>query len=244
VPSVTLPFTITLFTPNPEHSRARFAGRLTYLPGPRGLFLTKPPYGRMTAIDVTTGEQRWVVPVGDGPHCHPTLKAFQLSPLGWPFRTHTLLTNTLLFDGQQGSTSEFDTPSGDSPLSLTWRPSIPNCGRSTRPPARSWLKWPCPPTSTAPLCPPWQAAGSTSSSRSAGRTSRPNSLPRGCLEGDNGSVEKGVLSEPTCDLRHVRQIDATWHICSHRIFDHPLDELASESVSRFNIAQNHFNNPF
>jgi quinoprotein glucose dehydrogenase len=99
---MTTPFTITLFKPNPEHSPARFAGHLKYLPGLRELFLTKPPYGRMTAIDLTTGEHRWMVPVGDGPHHHPALKALQLPPLGWPARTHTLLTKTLLFGGQEG----------------------------------------------------------------------------------------------------------------------------------------------
>ncbi len=103
VPSVTMPFTITLFKPDPEHSRARFAGRLQYLPGPRELFLTKPPYGRMTAIDLTTGEHRWMVPVGDGPRHHPALRTLQLPSLGWPFRTHTLLTKTLLFGGQEGN---------------------------------------------------------------------------------------------------------------------------------------------
>lgn len=45
VPSVMLAFTITLFKPNPDHSRAHFAGRLKYLPGPRDLLLTKPLHG-------------------------------------------------------------------------------------------------------------------------------------------------------------------------------------------------------
>jgi quinoprotein glucose dehydrogenase len=102
VPSYTGPFTITLFKPDPAESPARIAGRLQYLFGPRKLFLTKPPYGRMTAIDLTTGEHRWMVPVGDGPRNHPALKDLQLPPLGWPFRTHTLLTKTLLFGGQEG----------------------------------------------------------------------------------------------------------------------------------------------
>jgi quinoprotein glucose dehydrogenase len=102
VPSYTLPFTVTLFKPDPANSPARFVGRHEYLPGPRRLFLTKPPYGRMTAIDLTTGEHRWMVPVGDGPRHHPALRDLQLPPLGWPARTHMLLTKTLLFGGQEG----------------------------------------------------------------------------------------------------------------------------------------------
>ena len=102
VPSVTGPFTITLFQPNPAHSPARFVGRAEYLFGPRRLPLTKPPYGRMTAIDLTTGEHRWMVPMGDGPRQHEALRDLNLPPLGWSFRTHILLTKTLLFGGQEG----------------------------------------------------------------------------------------------------------------------------------------------
>jgi quinoprotein glucose dehydrogenase len=43
-----------------------------------------------------------MVPVGDGPRHHPALKDLQLPPLSWPLRTHTLLTKTLLFGGQEG----------------------------------------------------------------------------------------------------------------------------------------------
>ncbi len=105
VPSVTQPFTVTLYTPKSGESPARFVGRVAYLPGPREIFLTKPPYGRMTAIDLTTGEQRWMVPLGEGPRHRAALKELDLPPLGWPFRTHTLLTKTLLFGAQEGPTS-------------------------------------------------------------------------------------------------------------------------------------------
>lgn len=102
VPSVTLPFTVTLSKPNPEYSDAHYSGQFEYLPGPRGLFLTKPPYGRVTAIDLTTGEHRWLTAVGDGPREHPDLKNLNLPPLGWPMRIHLLLTDSLLFAGQEG----------------------------------------------------------------------------------------------------------------------------------------------
>jgi quinoprotein glucose dehydrogenase len=102
VPSVTAPYTVALQKPDPARSPARFVGRFQYLLGPKRLFLTKPPYGRMTAIDLTTGDHRWMVPVGDGPRQHPALNDLNLPPLGWPFRIHTLLSKTLLFTGQEG----------------------------------------------------------------------------------------------------------------------------------------------
>ena len=42
----------------------------------------KPPYGRITAIDLNTGEHKWMQPVGDGPRDHPTLRHLDLATLG------------------------------------------------------------------------------------------------------------------------------------------------------------------
>ncbi len=44
---------------------------------PRGLPILKPPYGRITAIDLNTGEHVWMVPNSDTPDNiknHPALK--------------------------------------------------------------------------------------------------------------------------------------------------------------------------
>ncbi len=44
------------------------------LNGPQGLPLVKPPWGRITAIDLNTGDHAWMVPNGDTPDCvknHP-----------------------------------------------------------------------------------------------------------------------------------------------------------------------------
>jgi glucose dehydrogenase len=68
--------------------------------GPRGLPLTKPPYGRITALDLNRGEQAWMTPNGDGPRNHPLLKHLNLPPLGIPGRPTPLLTKTLLFLGE------------------------------------------------------------------------------------------------------------------------------------------------
>jgi quinoprotein glucose dehydrogenase len=43
-----------------------------------------------------------MVPMGDGPRQHEALQDLNLPPLGWSFRTHILLTKTLLFGGQEG----------------------------------------------------------------------------------------------------------------------------------------------
>ena len=51
---------------------------------PRGLPLWKPPYTRMTAIDMNTGEHAWMIPTGDGDRIrnHPMLRDLDLPPLG------------------------------------------------------------------------------------------------------------------------------------------------------------------
>jgi quinoprotein glucose dehydrogenase len=65
-----------------------------------GLPVFKPPYGRITAIDVNRGELKWMVPNGDGPRNHPLLKDLHLPPLGTPGRAAPLVTKTLLFIGE------------------------------------------------------------------------------------------------------------------------------------------------
>jgi len=69
--------------------------------GPRGLPLTKPPYGRITAIDLNTGEHKWMVPVGAGPVDHPALKGLDLPDMGWDNRTFVVATPKLLLAASQ-----------------------------------------------------------------------------------------------------------------------------------------------
>jgi mono/diheme cytochrome c family protein len=64
-----------------------------------GLPLMKPPYGRVTAIDMNTGTKLWMVPNGDGPRNNPLLKNLNLPPLGNLGRPVALVTRTLLFLG-------------------------------------------------------------------------------------------------------------------------------------------------
>ena len=77
-----------------------------------GLPIWKPPYGRITAFNLNTGEQVWMAANGDGPRNHPLLKDLHLPPLGIPNRAAPLLTRTLLFLGE-GSDAIMGTPQVD-----------------------------------------------------------------------------------------------------------------------------------
>jgi glucose dehydrogenase len=64
-----------------------------------GLPIVKPPYGRITALDLNNGTKLWAVANGDGPRNHPLIKDLNLPPLGNPGRPAALVTKTLLFVG-------------------------------------------------------------------------------------------------------------------------------------------------
>ncbi len=101
IPSTTLPLAIGLEQTKTGESdfSAEIAGG-GRVAGPRGLPLFKPPYGRVTAIDLNKGEIRWVAAVGDGPTDHPAIKHLNTGPLGSAGRIGPLLTKTLLFAGE------------------------------------------------------------------------------------------------------------------------------------------------
>ena len=66
---------------------------------PQGLPLFKPPYSRMTAIDLNTGDHAWMQPMGSGDRIrnHPLLRDLDLPPLGGDgSRSGPLVTKTLL----------------------------------------------------------------------------------------------------------------------------------------------------
>jgi quinoprotein glucose dehydrogenase len=73
------------------------------LEGPQGLPIFKPPYGRLTAIDLAKGSILWKVANGNGPRDHPAIKHLNLPPLGQPGRVSPLVTKTLLFLGEGGT---------------------------------------------------------------------------------------------------------------------------------------------
>jgi quinoprotein glucose dehydrogenase len=79
----------------------------------QGLPIVKPPYSRITAVDLDKGEVRWQVPFGATPdhiRNHPALKGLALPPLGRPGNNSgTLVTKTLLVAGES---NVGPTPSG------------------------------------------------------------------------------------------------------------------------------------
>ncbi len=104
VPSVTAATVMAVAPGDPAETNLRYLNKLTRpqreVVGPRGLPLLKPPYGRITAIDLNRGEIAWMVPNGDGPRHHAQLKGLNLPPLGQPGRAAPLVTKTLLFVGE------------------------------------------------------------------------------------------------------------------------------------------------
>ncbi|MGD8817566.1 MAG: pyrroloquinoline quinone-dependent dehydrogenase [Acidobacteriota bacterium] len=105
VPSITWPTIMRLVTPEEGTSDYRYEQDMAYTLskafGPQGLPWTKPPYGRVTAYDMSTGEIAWVSPLGEGPRNHPALRDLDLPRMGWPQRGAPLLTKTLLLVGQE-----------------------------------------------------------------------------------------------------------------------------------------------
>ena len=123
VPSRNQPAVVSLYSPDPALGATvlythgapeadRLAGRARRRTPqmPQGLPLVKPPYSRMTAIDMNTGEHAWWVPTGDGDRFrnHPLLRHLDLPPLGGdnavngPLLTRTLLVYCLTAGGTDG----------------------------------------------------------------------------------------------------------------------------------------------
>jgi quinoprotein glucose dehydrogenase len=101
IPSITGSFAADLDPGDPQKTNLRYTrGGRALTVGPQGLPITKPPYGRITAIDMNTGNHLWWVPNGDGPREHPAIKHLNLPPLGQPSRDMPLVTRTLLFVSQ------------------------------------------------------------------------------------------------------------------------------------------------
>jgi quinoprotein glucose dehydrogenase len=89
---------------NPQRSEMRYVSQGPGgLRGPQGLPLLKPPYGRITAIDLNTGDHVWMIPNGDTPDNvknHPALKGLDIPRTGKSAHANLLATKTLLFYGE------------------------------------------------------------------------------------------------------------------------------------------------
>lgn len=105
VPSVSNPMWLTLAKPKSAFAdvNLKIDENGDHVPGPRGLPIVKPPYGRITAIDLNTGDHRWMTPVGDGPRNHPAVRHLNLPRLGHHRRSYVVVTKTLLLVAQEGS---------------------------------------------------------------------------------------------------------------------------------------------
>ena len=79
----------------------------------RGLPLIKPPWGRISAIDLKTGNIIWQIAHGETPDNvreHPDLQGLTIPRTGRQGRVGTLITQTLVVAGEGGT---FTTPSGE-----------------------------------------------------------------------------------------------------------------------------------
>ncbi|MGE0815727.1 MAG: PQQ-binding-like beta-propeller repeat protein [Vicinamibacterales bacterium] len=82
---------------------------------PQGLPLLKPPYGRLTAIDLDRGEIVWQVPHGETPDAvrnHPALKGVTLPRTGQSGAVGALVTKTLVVMGDPLTTTGPGRPRG------------------------------------------------------------------------------------------------------------------------------------
>jgi quinoprotein glucose dehydrogenase len=84
-------------------------------PNPQGLPFLKPPYGRITAIDMTKGEFLWQIAHGETPDSvrnHPALKGVNVPRTGQSGAVGVLVTKTLVIAGEPLSTTAPDRPRG------------------------------------------------------------------------------------------------------------------------------------
>ena len=109
VPSANRFSVLKYYTPDPPEGgnlrhtmRGLAAGTQPQMP--QGLPLLKPPYTRMTAIDLNKGEHAWMRPNGDGNRYrnHPMLRDLDLPPLGGNGAGGPVLTKTLLVSALSG----------------------------------------------------------------------------------------------------------------------------------------------
>jgi quinoprotein glucose dehydrogenase len=102
VPSASIPIVVQLIEGGPTDSDFAYVrGGVTSVGGPEGLPLTKPPYGRITAINLNTGEHEWMIPHGEGIRKKIVdMGILDPGPVGGASRTAPLVTKTLLFLAQ------------------------------------------------------------------------------------------------------------------------------------------------
>ena len=111
IPSHTSPTALTLAPPDPARSNFKYlqSGLFGTVPTIGGLPVTKPPYARITAINLNTGDHEWVAANGWGPVDHRLLKDVDAGMLGQS-RGGPLVTKTLLFVTQTRGFGDKNSP--------------------------------------------------------------------------------------------------------------------------------------
>lgn len=118
IPSFSVPRFVRLRKPEPGESDFGYIRERNFsIDGPQGLPLIKPPYARITAIDLNTGEHRWMVPHGEGIRQRIIDMGIEdPGPVGSFGRNGPLLTQSLLFvaqlDGSRPVLRSYDKSSG------------------------------------------------------------------------------------------------------------------------------------
>lgn len=91
---------------NDENSDIEYSAAFgVRVPRVQGLEIVKPPYGRITAIDMNSGDHLWQVANADTPDNiknHRALQGLDIPRTGVPTRAGLVLTKTLLFAGEGG----------------------------------------------------------------------------------------------------------------------------------------------
>jgi len=113
VPSTHMPDIIGLVhSEHPESNMPWVKRAWPKMLGPQGLpDPFKPPYAKLTAIDLNKGEILWSVANGDGIRNHPAFKGLNLPPIGTPGRNAAIVTKSLVFMGE-GSDTGVGVPAG------------------------------------------------------------------------------------------------------------------------------------
>jgi quinoprotein glucose dehydrogenase len=71
----------------------------------QGFPMIKPPWGRITAINMNTGDIAWQIPHGEAPdniRNHELLGGMDIGRTGWPGRVGVLVTRTVIVAGESG----------------------------------------------------------------------------------------------------------------------------------------------
>ncbi|MEM9408789.1 MAG: PQQ-binding-like beta-propeller repeat protein, partial [Acidobacteriota bacterium] len=121
IPSITSPISVSLTKPDAARSNFDYIRGFGHggfgLEGPRGLPLVKPPYGRITAVDLKQGTIAWQVPNGDGIRQQIIdAGAPDPGPVGSSSSTGPVVTKTLLIVGQGARTSRAGSDDAGKPV--------------------------------------------------------------------------------------------------------------------------------